>query len=124
VAGLFTVGAVLALMGLAIMSGLMTTLIDVTGIVLIIGGTVASVAGGAFMLFGSALSRVLGAGLMMVGIAVAIMGLIMKFVLDLWIIHWLIDFGGVAMLIMGIIVAALGLIGMLRGAVKKELYGQ
>ena len=123
-AGLFTVGAVLALMGLAIMSGLMTTLIDVTGIVLIIGGTVASVAGGAFMLFGSALSRVLGAGLMMVGIAVAIMGLIMKFVLDLWIIHWLIDFGGVAMLIMGIIVAALGLIGMLRGAVKKELYGQ
>ena len=124
VAGLFTVGAVLALMGLAIMSGLMTTLIDVTGIVLIIGGTVASVAGGAFMLFGSALSRVLGAGLMMVGIAVAIMGLIMKFVLDLWIIHWLIDFGGVAMLIMGIIVAALGLIGMLRGAVKKELSGQ
>ncbi len=123
-AGLFTVGAVLALMGLAIMSGLMTTLIDVTGIVLIIGGTVASVAGGAFMLFGSALSRVLGAGLMMVGIAVAIMGLIMKFVLDLWIIHWLIDFGGVAMLIMGIIVAALGLIGMLRGAVKKELSGQ
>ena len=123
-AGLFAVGAVLALMGLAIMSGLMTTLIDVTGIVLIIGGTVASVAGGAFMLFGSALSRVLGAGLMMVGIAVAIMGLIMKFVLDLWIIHWLIDFGGVAMLIMGIIVAALGLIGMLRGAVKKELYGQ
>ena len=123
-AGLFAVGIVLALMGLAIMSGLMTMLIDVTGIVLIVGGTVAAVAGGAFMLFGSALSKVLGSGMMVVGIAVAIMGLIMKFVLDLWIIHWLIDFGGVVMLIIGIIAAALGLIGMLRGAVKKEFSGQ
>ena len=123
-AGLFAIGIVLALMGLGIMSGLMNMLINVTGIALIAGGIIAAVAGGAFMLFGSALSKVLGAGLMMVGIAVAIMGLIMKFALDLWIIHWLIDFGGVAMLIMGIIVAALGLIGMLRGTVSKGFSGQ
>ena len=42
----------------------------------------------------------------------------------MWIIRWLIDFGGVAMLIMGIIVAALGLIGMLRGTVSKEFSRQ
>ncbi len=123
-AGLFAIGIVLALMGLGIMSGLMNMLINVTGIAFIAGGIIAAVAGGAFMLFGSALSKVLGAGLMMVGIAVAIMGLIMKFALDLWIIHWLIDFGGLAMLIMGIIVAALGLIGILRGTVSKGFSGQ
>ncbi len=123
-AGLFAIGIVLALMGLGIMSGLMNMLINVTGTALIAGGIIAAVAGGAFMLFGSALRRVLGAGLMMVGIAVAIMGLIMKFALDLWIIHWLIDFGGVVMLIMGIIVAALGLIGMLKGTVSKGFSGQ
>ena len=123
-AGLFAIGIVLALMGLGIMSGLMNMLINVTGIAFIAGGIIAAVAGGAFMLFGSALSKVLGAGLMMVGIAVAIMGLIMKFALDLWIIHWLIDFGGVAMLIMGIIVAAMGLTGILRGTVSKGFSGQ
>ena len=42
----------------------------------------------------------------------------------MWIIRWLIDFGGVAMLIMGIIVAALGLIGIFRGMVGKRSSGQ
>lgn len=52
---------------------------------------------------------------MLLGFAVAIMGAIMKFVLDLWSISWLIDFGGMVIMVIGVIVAILGLIGLVMG---------
>ena len=117
--GLFVLGVVLTLMGMAIMSGLMQVLISLTGNLLIIGGIVASVAGGALMLFGSVASKLAGFGLLALGIAVAVMGVIMRFILHLWFIGWLIEFGGVVMLVIGIILAVIGLIGMLKGGNRK-----
>lgn len=117
--GLFVLGVVLTLMGMAIMSGLMQVLISLTGNLLIVGGIVASVAGGAFMLFGSVASKFVGFGLLALGIAVAVMGVIMRFILHLWFISWLIEFGGVVMLVIGIILAVIGLLGMLKGGARK-----
>ena len=117
--GLFVLGVVLTLMGMAIMSGLMQVLISLTGNLLIIGGIVASVVGGALMLFGSVASKIAGLGLLALGIAVAIMGVIMRFILHLWFVSWLIEFGGVVMLVIGIILAVIGLIGMLKGGSRK-----
>ena len=117
--GLLILGIVLTLMGMAIMSGLMQVLISLTGNLLIIGGIVASVAGGVLMLFGSVASKLAGFGLLALGIAVAVMGVIMRFILHLWFIHWLIEFGGVVMLVIGIIMSVIGLIGMLKGGDKK-----
>ena len=117
--GLFVLGVVLTLMGMAMMSGLMHVLISLTGNLLIIGGIVASVVGGALMMFGSVASKLAGFGLLALGIAVAVMGVIMRFILHLWFISWLIEFGGVVMLVIGIILAVIGLIGMLKGGGKK-----
>ena len=117
--GLFVLGVVLTLMGMAIMSGLMQVLISLTGNLFIIGGIVVSVAGGALMLFGSVASRLAGFGLLALGIAVAVMGVIMRFILHLWFIGWLIEFGGVVMLVIGIIMAVIGLIGLLKGGSRK-----
>lgn len=71
------------------------------------------------MIFGGIASKVVGLGLLMLGIAVAVMGVIMRFILHLWFINWLIEFGGVVMLVIGIILAVVGLIGMLKGGDKK-----
>ena len=117
--GLFVLGVVLTLMGMAIISGLMQILISLTGNLLIIGGIVASVVGGVLMLFGSVASKLAGFGLLALGIAVAVMGVIMRFILHLWFIGWLIGFGGAVMLVIGIILAVIGLIGMLKGGARK-----
>ena len=117
--GLFVLGVALTLMGMAIVSGLMQVLISLTGNLLIISGIVASVAGGAFMLFGSVASKIAGFGLLGLGIAAAVMGVIMRFILHLWFVSWLIEFGGVVMLVIGIILAVIGLIGMLKGGTRK-----
>ena len=117
--GLLTLGIVIALLGMGIMSGLMQTLIDLTGNLFIFGGIAAAVIGGAYIAFGGIASKIWGIGLVAAGIAVAIMGVVMKFVLDLWIIHWLIEFGGMTMLIVGAILAGIGLIGMFRGDSKR-----
>ena len=114
-AGLLAFGIVLTLMGLAIMSGLMQVLMNITGNLLIGGGIISAVVGGVAMLFGGIASKVVGLGLLMLGIAVAVIGLIMRFVLHLWFIHWLMEFGGGIMLIIGIILAVVGLVGMLKG---------
>ena len=118
--GLLVLGIVLTLLGLSIMSGLMQVLMNLAGNLLIIGGIIAAVAGGASMLFGSVAGKVVGTGLLVLGISVAVMGVIMKFVLHLWFIHWLINFGGVIMLVIGIIMAAVGLIGMFRDGSSKR----
>jgi len=118
--GLLVLGIILTLVGLSIMTGLMNVLMNVTGYHLIVGGIIAAVAGGASIMFGGAASKVWGAGLIAVGFAVAVMGIIIKFVLHLWFVHWLINFGGTVMLVIGIIMTVLGLIGLLRDGGRKN----
>lgn len=117
--GLLAFGIVLTLMGLSIMSGLMQVLMNITGNLMIGGGIIAAVVGGVSMLFGGIASKVIGLGLLMLGIAVAVIGLIMRFVLHLWFLHWVIEFGGGIMLIIGIILAIVGLVGLLKGGTRK-----
>lgn len=61
--GLLVVGIVLALMGFAIMAGLMQVFIDFSGNIFIIGGIIGAVGGGAAVLFGQGGSKVWGVGL-------------------------------------------------------------
>ncbi len=119
-AGLLILGVILAALGLSIMSGLMQVLMNLAGNILIFGGIIAAVAGGAAMLFSSVAGKAVGFGLLILGVVVAVMGAIMKFVLYLWFVSWLIAFGGIVMLIIGIILAAIGLIGMFRGEGRKK----
>ena len=118
--GLMVLGILLALMGFSIMTGLMQSLIDWTGNLFIFGGIAAAVVGGALMILGDLVGKVIGVALLIAGIAVAVMGVVMKFVLHLWFVHWLIGFGGMVMLVMGIIMAVIGLIGVVKGTDKRR----
>ena len=118
--GLMVLGILLALMGFSIMTGLMQFLIDWTGNLFIFGGIAAAVVGGASMIFGDLGGKIIGVALLIAGIAVSVMGIVMKFVLHLWFVHWLIGFGGMVMLVMGIIMAVIGLIGVVKGTDKRR----
>ena len=118
--GLMVLGILLALMGFSIMTGLMQFLIDWTGNLFIFGGIAAAVLGGVSMIWGDLVGKVIGVALLIAGIAVAVMGVVMKFVLHLWFVHWLIGFGGMVMLVMGIIMAVIGLIGVVKGTDKRR----
>lgn len=118
--GVFVLGFVLTLMGLSVMSGLMIVMVDWMGNLLVIGGIVTAVAGGIAMLFGSAARKLVGLGFLMLGVAVAVMGVIVKFVLHLWLVQWLMEFGGGVMLVIGIIMAIIGLIGMFKGGERQR----
>ena len=118
--GLMVLGIILALMGLSIMSGLMRFFIDWTGNLFIFGGIATAVVGGASTIMGGLLGRVIDVALLLLGIAIAVMGVVMKFVLHLWFVHWLIGFGGMVMLVMGIIMAVIGLIGVVKGTDKRR----
>ena len=45
----------------------------------------------------------LGLVLLIVGLAVVVVGIVMKFVLHLWFVHWIIGFGGMLVLVLVII---------------------
>ena len=70
--GLMVIGVILALMGLSIMSGLMQVLIDWTGNLFIFGGIATAVVGGASMIFGDLVGKIIGVALLIVGIAVSV----------------------------------------------------
>ena len=118
--GLMVMGVILALMGLSIMSGHMQVLINWTGNLFIFGGIAAAVIGGASVLFGDLVGKIVGVALLIAGIAVSVMGMVMKFVLHLWFVHWLIQFGGMVMLVMGIIMAVIGLLGVVKGSGRRR----
>ena len=108
--GMMVLGVVLALVGLYIQ-----VLVDVTATLLIAGGIIAAVAGGAAAVLGGALGKLWGLPMFALGIAVAIVGVFMSAILDLWIVRWVIEYGGMILLVIGIIMAAIGLIGMFKG---------
>ena len=49
------------------------------------------------------------------------MGLFMSFLLDLWIVQWVIRYGGMIMVVSGVIMAGIGLIGMFKGDDDKRI---
>ncbi len=118
--GLMVMGVILALMGLSIMSGFTQSLIDWTGNLFVFGGIATAVIGGASVIFGDLVGKIIGVSLLIAGIAVSVMGIVMKFVLHLWFVHWLIGFGGTVMLVMGIIMAGVGLLGVVKGSGRRR----
>ncbi len=66
-------------------------------------------------MYGGALEKVWGLALLALGIVAALMGVFMSFLLDLWILQWIIRFGGMIMVVCGVIMAGIGLIGMFKG---------
>ena len=113
-------GIVLALTGLSFLSGPVQSLIDWTGIPFILGAIAATMVGGAATIRGDLMGKVIGAALLIVGIAVAVMGIGMKFFPHLWFAHWIIVSGGTAILVMGIIMAVIGLIGVVKGTDRRR----
>ena len=118
--GLMVMGVILALVGLSIMTGFTQSLIDWTENLFVFGGIATAVLGGASVIFGDLVGKIIGVSLLIAGIAVSVMGIVMKFVLHLWFVHWLIGFGGMVMLVMGIIMAGVGLLGVVRGSGRRR----
>jgi hypothetical protein len=114
-------GIVLAALGLAVVAGLVQVLLSWTAMAGVVVGILVAVGGGALLFFGGGTTKGLGLALIPGGILLAIMSLVMKMVLHLWLIHWLIEFGGWIILAVGIALAVIGLMGMFKGS--KEAYG-
>ena len=122
--GMMIFGIVLAVAGLSV-----ALLFDLAATLLIAVGIIVAVVGGAAAVNGGVLEKVWGLALLLLGIVVAVMGVFMSFLLDLWIVLWIIRYGGMIMVVAGVIMAAIGLIGMFKGdddrriekMIKKEL---
>ena len=122
--GMMIFGIVLAVAGLSV-----ALLFDLAATLLIAVGIIVAVVGGAAAVYGRVLEKVWGLALLLLGIVVAVMGVFMSFLLDLWIVLWIIRYGGMIMVVAGVIMAAIGLIGMFKGdddrriekMIKKEL---
>ena len=108
--GMMVFGIVLALVGLYIQ-----VLVDLTATLLIAGGIIAAIVGGAAAVLRGALGKLWGLPMLVLGIVVAIIGVFMSAILDLWIVRLVIEYGGMILLVIGIIMAAIGLIGMFKG---------
>ena len=104
----------LALVSLSIMSGFIQSLINWPANLFIFSGIAAAVVGGAPIIFEDLVGRVIGVALLTTEFAVAVMGVVMKVVPLLWFVHWLIWFGGTVMLVIGIIKAVIGLLGVVK----------
>ena len=117
--GMMIFGIVLAVAGLSV-----ALLFDLAATLLIAVGIIARSTEEL-----AVLEKVWGLALLLLGIVVAVMGVFMSFLLDLWIVLWIIRYGGMIMVVAGVIMAAIGLIGMFKGdddrrvekMIKKEL---
>ena len=114
--GMLVFGIVLAVAGMSF-----ALLFDLAATLLIALGIIVAIFGGASAVYGGVLEKVWGLTLLLLGIAVAVMGLFMSFLLDLWIIQWIIRFGGGIMVVSGVIMAGIGLIGMFKGDEDKRI---
>ncbi len=107
--GMMIFGIVLVAVGLSI-----ALLSEIAATLLIAAGIIVAVAGGAAAVLGGVPEKLWGSVLLALGIAVAVMGVFMRFLLDLWIVQWIIGYGGMIMVVIGIIMVAIGLIGMFK----------
>ncbi len=103
-------GIVLAAVGLST-----TLLFNLTATLLMAAGIIVAVVGGAAVVYGGVPDKLWGSVLFALGIVVAVMSVFMRFLLDLWIVRWIIEYGGMIMVVIGVIIAAIGLIGMFKG---------
>ena len=111
-------GIILFVVGFAIRSGIIQVMLDLTSMVIVVGGIALVAIGGVAIFFGNSIAKVMAPGLIALGILVAVMGLVISFVRQLWIVGWLIDFGGLAIIVLGIMLAVVGVIGMLKSVSK------
>ena len=124
--GMLVFGIVMAVAGLSL-----AFFFDVAAILLLAAGIIVAIVGGAAAVYGGALEKVWGLALLVLGLAVAAMGVFTVFLLDLWIVQWMIRYGGMTMVVSGVIMAGIGLIGMFKSdddrriekLIKKELKG-
>ncbi len=108
--GMMVFGIVLVVAGLSL-----SLFFDVAATLLIAVGIIIAIVGGASAVYGGALEKVWGVAVLLVGLALAVLGVFMSFLLDLWILQWVIRFGGMIMVVCGVIMAGIGLIGMFKG---------
>ena len=107
--GMVVFGVVLAAAGLSL-----AVFFDVAATVFIGVGIVVAIFGGATAVYGGILEKVWGLALLALGIVAAVMGVFMSMLLDLWIVQWVIRYGGMIMVVIGVIMAGIGLIGMFK----------
>lgn len=108
--GLLVFGIVMVVAGLSL-----ALFFDVAATLLLVAGIIVAIVGGATAIYGGALEKVWGLALLVLGLAVAAMGVFMVFLLDLWIVQWMIRYGGMTMVVSGVIMAGIGLIGVFKG---------
>ena len=114
--GMLIFGIVLAVAGLSL-----ALFFDVAATLFIAIGIIIAIVGGATAVYGGVLEKVWGLGLLALGLVIAVMGLVMSFLLDLWIVQWVIRYGGMIMVVSGVIMAGIGLIGMFKGDDDKRI---
>ncbi len=114
--GMLVFGIVLAVAGLSL-----ALFFDVAATLLLAAGIIVAIVGGATAVYGGALEKVWGLALLLLGIVVAVMGVFTIFLLDLWIVNWLIRYGGMIMVVSGVIMAGIGLIGMFKSDDDKHV---
>lgn len=107
--GMMVFGIVLAVAGLSL-----ALFFDVAATLFIAAGIIVAIVGGATAVYGGVLEKVWGLALLALGIVAAVMGVFMSFLLDLWIVQWMIRYGGMIMVVSGVIMAGIGLIGMFK----------
>ena len=108
--GMIIFGIVLAVAGMSF-----ALLFDLAATLFIALGIIVAIFGGAAAVYGGVLEKVWGLALLVLGIVVAVMGVFMSFLLDLWIVQWIIRYGGMIMVVAGVIMAGIGLIGVFKG---------
>ena len=108
--GMIIFGIVLAVAGMSF-----ALLFDLAATLFIALGIIVAIFGGAAAVYGGVLEKVWGLALLFLGIVVAVMGVFMSFLLDLWIVQWIIRYGGMIMVVAGVIMAGIGLIGVFKG---------
>jgi hypothetical protein len=114
--GMLVFGIVMAVAGLSL-----ALFFDVAAILLLAAGIIVAIVGGAAAVYGGALEKVWGLALLVLGLAVAAMGVFTIFLLDLWIVQWIVRYGGMMMVLSGVIMAGIGLIGMFKGDDDKHI---
>ena len=122
--GMLVFGIVMVAAGLSL-----SFFFDVAATLLLVAGIIVAIFGGAAAIYGGTLEKVWGLALLVLGLAVAAMGVFAVFLLELWIVQWIIRYGGMIMVVCGVIMGGIGLIGMFKGdddrrtekLIKKEL---
>lgn len=114
--GMLVFGIVMAVAGLSL-----ALFFDVAATLLLAAGLIVAIVGGVTAVYGGALKKVWGIALLILGLAVAAMGVFTIFLLDLWIVQWIIRFSGMIMVVSGVIMAGIGLIGMFKGGEDKHV---